>query len=150
MLATGFEIGKERAEFGIRNLNLQIFTKSEDITGQPFNFIFSSHVIEHLPDIKMFINLCFKLLDKNGFLILLSPNGSNDFKKANPQNFHLFWGQVHPNMISADFYSTIFKHYPYFISSSPYNIRQLNSWNQTEKIISLTGGEELLCIVKKK
>lgn len=149
MLASGFEISKGRADYGIKNLNIPIFTKIEDITDGPFEFIFSSHVIEHLPDIKAFLIFCFDNLKENGYLIFLCPNGSEDFKKKHPKNFHLFWGQVHPNMISSDFYKHIFGDFPFYIASSPYDLEQLNTWEQNKQIINLNGGEELLCIVKK-
>lgn len=148
MIASGFEISKIRADYGTKNLNIQIFTRTEDIKDGPFDFIFSSHVIEHLQDLKTFINFCLSNLKKNGYLIFLSPNGSKDFKKNYPKNFHLFWGQVHPNMISSEFYRYIFREFPFYISSSPYNFSQLKLWGQNEQIINLNGGEELLCIVK--
>lgn len=149
MLASGFEISKARAEFGIKNLNVPIFTNIEDITGGPFEFIFSSHVIEHLPDIKTFVTFCLGNLKDNGYLIFLCPNGSKDFKKKHPKNFHLFWGQVHPNMISSDFYNHIFGNFPFYIASSPYDFKELREWDQNKQSINLNGGEELLCIVKK-
>ena len=149
MFATGFEISKARAFFGEKNLNLTIHTDTKDITEGPFDIIFSSHVIEHLPDINTFLRFCFDNLAQNGYLILLSPNGSDDFKIKNPQIFHRFWGLVHPNMISTDFYRHIFRNHFYYISSCPYNVSNFKNWNQAEQITELNNGEELLCIVKK-
>jgi len=149
MLASGFEISKSRAEYGTKNLDITISTKLDDIKDGPFDFIFSSHVIEHLPDIRAFMSFCFDNLKTNGFLIFLCPNGSEDFKKIHPKNFHLFWGQVHPNMISSDFYNHIFVNYPFYIASSSYDFEKLRKWRQNNQIINLNGGEELLCVVKK-
>lgn len=149
MKAQGFEIGKGRAEFGKKNLNVKIATSIDEIKIDPFDFVYSSHVIEHLVDINGFVNTCLEKLKPEGFIVLLCPNASNDLRAKNPENFHLFWGEVHPNMISDKFLKVVFKDYPYFISSSSYNMEKIGNWDQKNQIVDLNGGDELLCIVKK-
>ena len=149
MRVTGFEIDRARAKFGVEKLDLRIATNQRDIHPKLYDVIFSSHVIEHLPDLKFFKEFCLKSLAENGILILLSPNGSEDFKLKSPKNFHLSWGQVHPNLISAEFYSHIFKSYPMLITSTPFNLERIRNWDQKQTTIDLNGGGELLCIVKR-
>lgn len=148
MKAYGYEISRERAAFGLEHLGVSNSTDTKDFKESKFDFIYSSHVIEHLPDLKSFANFCLSLLKPNGFIVLLCPNASIDFKTRNPNNFHLFWGQEHPNMISDKFLKHMFKNLPLYIASDSYNLEHLATWDQKSILTNLKGGNELLCIIK--
>ena len=142
-----FEISKERGTYGNKALGLQIQSEVEKLT--PGNdVVFSSHVIEHLPDVKGFISLGKKLLKPSGIFIAFSPNGSSALHERSPSNHHFFWGQAHPNFLSAEFYKFIFKHNPYIITSDPYDENLFSRWDQNEQIIGKLDGVELLLICK--
>lgn len=148
MKVQGFEIGKTRAEFGRKNLGVDIVGDIVQLN-QSFDFVFSSHVIEHLNDIQSYIDLSVEKLTTDGFIVIVCPNGSDDLMQGNFPVFHKFWGQVHPNMLSSAFYSTVFKEYPFYISSSAYNVKSIGNWDQKSQVVEMQGGDELLCIVKK-
>jgi hypothetical protein len=135
-----YEISKPRARFG-KMLGLDIKTSEKDLKGG-VNVFFSSHVIEHVPDIKSMFLLANKLLTEDGFFVAYCPNGSADLKRTNPVLFHNFWGQVHPNCLSAEFFANVFKDVPYLIGSDAADTKQIEQWDQkTQSILDVTGNE---------
>ncbi len=147
MNVRSYEISQPRANFGNKNLSLNIKTQVTDLDANN-DIFFSSHVIEHLPSIKDMLTLAKSLLTKDGYFIALCPNGSKDYAKIQPDNFHKVWGKVHPNLLNVDFYKYIFSNNPYFIGSNPYDFQAMKLWNKNNQIITNTQGEELLIIVK--
>lgn len=142
-----YEISKPRAAYGNKNLGLNILTQEKEI--RPGNDIFfSSHVIEHHPSINEMISLAKSKLNNGGYFIAISPNGSNSYRKKDPAGFHLAWGKVHPNYLNVDFYKTIFKDFPYYIGSSPFNFPAIQAFNAEDQIIDDLASEELIVIAK--
>ncbi|MBE7177805.1 MAG: methyltransferase domain-containing protein [Mucilaginibacter polytrichastri] len=148
MQVQGYEIAKNRAAFGQAKLHIPIVSSAGDI-GSDFDIIFSSHVIEHLSDIREFTDLTLPKLKPGGYLIILCPNGSSDFRTKSPMGFHRFWGEVHPNLISDMFFEYVFRNYPCYISSAPYSLQSVSNWDQKSHHRAMNGGDELLCIVRK-
>lgn len=135
-----YEISESRAKFG-KNLGVDILTDMNQIEGK-FDVVFSSHVIEHLPDINNFVENSKKWLTQDGIFACYSPNGSNDFKIIKPAEHHKSWGEVHPNLLSDTFYKTIFKDMPYVIGSSTSDLQQVKNWNgKVQTVLDLSGGE---------
>lgn len=95
--ATGFEISRPRAAFGREKLGVPIMDNLAGIERLPahsFDAIFSSHVIEHLPDLAASFDLFSRLLIPGGLLFATIPNFSGSAARAG-----LFWhwiGQDHP------------------------------------------------------
>jgi 2-polyprenyl-3-methyl-5-hydroxy-6-metoxy-1,4-benzoquinol methylase len=142
----GFEISEKRAEYGKLNLGVDIKTSERDLR-QENDLFFSSHVIEHHPDIKAMIQLAKNLLKPDGYFLAISPNGSRGFRLNNLSSFHRSWGKVHPNYLNSDFYAHVFKDNPYYIGSSPFNIQEIRGWKDRQ-IVDNLDGEELMLIVK--
>ncbi|AEV99267.1 hypothetical protein A4D02_32215 [Niastella koreensis] len=143
-----YEISQPRAEFG-KELGLQILTDEKNIT-PGIDLFFSAHVIEHLPDIKQMFLLAQKLLTADGYFVAYCPNGSNAFKQANPFVFHKFWGQVHPNFLSGEFYSKAFKDVPYLIGSNASPAEAIKNWDKKSQTVLDLTGDELFVIAKIK
>jgi hypothetical protein len=142
-----FEISVPRAKYGIEKLGLNIRTNAEELAGGN-DIFFSSHVIEHLPDIKYMLELAKRKLNGNGYFIAICPNGSSVYREKNPEAFHHTWGKVHPNFITADFYRTVFKNNPYYIGSSPFNFGAIGKITGTTQIVDNLLGEELIVVTK--
>lgn len=142
-----YEISKPRALYGNKYLGLNILMNESEI--RPENDIFfSSHVIEHHPSLKDMISLAKLKLKKAGYFIAISPNGSLDYRKADPAGFHHGWGKVHPNYLNVDFYRTIFKDVPYYIGSSPFDLESIRPLKQSDQIIGDVSSEELIVIAR--
>lgn len=140
-----FEISRPRANYGKKNLGIDIKTDERDL--KPGNDVFfSSHVIEHHPKVGDMINLAKGLLKEDGIFIAYCPNGSKELREVNSWLFSQFWGLIHPNFLSADFYQFAFKNNPYLITSSPYNDELFDNWDKKSQVKSNLSGEELLVI----
>lgn len=87
-----FEISRSRAAYGIKNLNVDIVTDEKLLKGGNHIF-FSSHVIEHHPDISAMIRLAGELLINGGYFIAFCPNGSLPYRLKDPNGFHHSWGK---------------------------------------------------------
>lgn len=148
MSVQAYEVSKSRASFGQENLNIPIQTSLDKIKKNN-DIIFSSHVIEHIPSIPNFINFSKKALKKDGVFIAECPNGSIEYREQNPDAFHKIWGQVHPNVLSAKFYTKIFAKNPYFITSADkfYNLTSISEWDKKSQQKSNLGYGNLLVIV---
>jgi hypothetical protein len=144
----GFEISLPRAQFGINKLGVDIKSSEKELRGKN-NIFFSSHVIEHHPNLKSMINLGLSLLDSNGYFIAISPNGSINREKIDP-NYHQGWGKVHPNYLNADFYKKVFQKYDYIIGSTPFENFDFADFKVGQQIIGNLSGDELFIIARIK
>jgi hypothetical protein len=143
----GFEISRSRAEFGNRNLDVEICVDEKQLKGGNQIF-FSSHVIEHHPDINSMIRLAKSLLVDGGYFIAFCPNGSMAFRIKNQEIFHRFWGKVHPNYLNVDFYKNLFRDNPHYILSNPIIMENIHPLQKAESVIGELSGEELVVIAK--
>lgn len=140
---SSYEISVPRAAMGKKLLNVEIHTRVEELSANN-DIFFSSHVIEHLPDIPYMINLAKDKLNENGIFIAECPNGSKEFRTKNPRGFTLSWGLLHPNYISADYYQYMFKNNPYYITSTPINVEDILNWDRKTQVCKNLSGNQLL------
>jgi SAM-dependent methyltransferase len=99
--AEGFEVSLPRARYGIEKMSLPIRSNPAELV-QSYDVIFSSHVLEHLPDFSLINELKGKLRN-GGYFIAVTPNGTIDFKEADFNAFHQIWGKVHPVLLTRSF-----------------------------------------------
>lgn len=142
-----FEISVPRATFGNKTLGLDIKSDTTELKGEN-DIFFSSHVIEHVPSPSEMIQTGASLLTPQGYFIALCPNGSPEFRQKYPANFHLLWGKVHPNLITARFYQRAFQNHPYFITSRPADLADLKSWDKQSQVTKDLSEGELLVIAR--
>lgn len=105
--ATGFEISKPRAKFGIDKLNVNIideFYRLESIPSESYEIIFSSHVLEHLTDISNTFQELYRLIKKNGILALFLPDCDDcDITDVFLQKRSFAFGEKHTIAFTSDF-----------------------------------------------
>jgi hypothetical protein len=143
----GYEISRSRAAFGIKNLEVDICI-DEKLLRKDNHIFFSSHVIEHHPDIAAMVKLAESLLTDGGYFIAFCPNGSLPFREKNPEIFHRFWGKVHPNFLNGDFYTYVFQNRPHYIASSPIIMEDIRPLQMGEVVKGDLSGEELMVIAR--
>lgn len=140
-----FEISKPRASYAKDKLHVNVHTTRPDVRDK-YDIFFSSHVIEHVPSVNDVIDYAKQVLKPGGLFVALTPNGSEEYRKANAHSWHKLWGLVHPNFLDKTFYQNNFGDCPYIIGSTPCDLNQLQSWvASTEKnqqtLLDLSGGE---------
>lgn len=106
--AEGFEVSVPRARYGKEMMSLPVYSSISELKGK-YDVIFSSHVLEHLPDFTDINNLYKNQLADNGKFIAITPNGSKDYRNDKPMAFHQLWGKVHPVLLTDDFVRANFK-----------------------------------------
>jgi len=144
----GFEISVPRAEFG-KKLNVEIVTDNKKIRSGN-DVILSSHVIEHLSDIKDLLDIAREKLTHNGALIVFCPNGSKEYRVREPDLFHVNWGFIHNNYLDPNFVTNIFKQNPYLILTGDWDFDENNiiKWDKKTQVnTNEKSGKELLFIV---
>lgn len=147
-----FEISSPRCQFARESLGLQAHSSLDDIAGT-FDVVFSSHVLEHVPNPRAAILAQFERLRPGGVLIAFVPNGSLHYRAVNPLAWHRSWGLVHPHLIDEEFLAGLFnKEESLFISSSPYDLEVFRNWTTVlrRSTVGDFQGDELVCTVRKQ
>lgn len=112
---TGFEISQPRADFGRRSLGVDIISQQEEINNlddQSFDIIFTSHVIEHLPDISNLFTLFHKLLKPGCILAIFVPNCNGcDSSTVFNQKKSFAFGEKHTIAYDSSFLSQTLENY---------------------------------------
>lgn len=100
-----YEVGEQRARYAEDQLSCNIVhdLRSLDAT---IDCLFSSHVIEHLPDPAMLLSEARRLLVPGGYFVCFCPNGD---PARRDKGYHKGWGKVHPLLITPDFMRWAFK-----------------------------------------
>jgi SAM-dependent methyltransferase len=99
--AIGIEIGDARRQFGVERLGVPIVKDMEELNGQKFRVVYTSHVLEHFTDLSMIFGKIRDVLDPEGFLFIEVPNfafeccGKDALKSI---------GAIHPLGFTTDFF----------------------------------------------
>lgn len=119
----GFEIAASRRKFAEEHLGVRVIDDLEAIASGPeehkFDCVFSGHVLEHIARPRDVLELLPKLAKPGGVLIIVTPNGSEEFRRLSPAEWHRLWGLVHPNFIDERFYNCTFSGCPRVIATFP-------------------------------
>ncbi len=145
---TGFEISYTRAAYGNNELNLNIYSQLNDISGL-FDIFFSSHVLEHVQDLNQTIEFGMAHLKSEGYFIAITPNGSLAYKNFYPKAYHKSWGKVHPLLLNENFFIKNFINRPCFICGFSSYQKYLGKWDGQTLLIGDLNDFELLIIFKK-
>ena len=144
---TAYEISRPRAEFAADRLGVRLSEISQEAQ-HSYDFFFSSHVIEHVPNPSQLLRDGLRLLRQGGVFVAVAPNGSQEFRSSAGRTWSSLWGQVHPQLISCDWILKATTS-PCFISSLPMDLTAASKWRE-ERIVSgdLTGWELVFAVRK--
>lgn len=140
--AAGFEVSRRRGEFARRELGVEIMDTLDGVESR-FDVFFSSHVMEHLPDLRRVLATARRVTKPGGWFVALTPNGSAPYRHAAAKSFHHLWGFVHPVLIQDKFMQHVFASEPYFLASDLESLEALRSWNHIEPCVQGMAGWEL-------
>jgi len=97
-----YEIGRERARYAAEKLHCDMVADLLPLAGT-IDCLFSSHVIEHLPNPRILFDAADSVLRPGGLFVCYAPNGAVEREKKDPEAYHRNWGKVHPLMLTPQF-----------------------------------------------
>lgn len=149
-----FELAPTRRAFATAKLAVDVVDSLSELGPESrhagtFDCFFSSHVIEHVPNVRAVIELADRLLRPGGLFVSFTPNGSAMARVANP-HWSQLWGEVHPLMIDDVFLRRAFSGWPRLIAST-YDIdAELTLPSEPVTVVlDDLAGSELLFVARK-
>jgi SAM-dependent methyltransferase len=104
--AIGYEIDEARTEYGRWHLNIGLTSDWADLADKRFDILFTSHVIEHLPDLRDTFSRFHGLLNPDGLLCIFVPNCTGVEQPAVFARKREFaFGEKHTIAYTADFFA---------------------------------------------
>lgn len=145
--AVGYELSEARSAFGTK-LGVGVFSEWAQIEARgPFDVVFSSHVLEHTPDPAAALRRKAGMLVKGGLLIAYFPNGSAEFRSADPTGFHRLWGRVHPVMLDGPFLRRALPEWPLVLGAhTADDLARLHDWDRISSWSGNLSDGELMMI----
>ena len=143
-----FEISQSRRDYARQKLGCVVHSKISDVRSQDFDVFFSSHVLEHVPSPQAVIDFAELIMKPGGLFLAFTPNGSPEYRSAQPERWQKAWGNVHPNFLDKQYYRGRFEGKPYLLMSDPYNLDKVKEWRANPRqCVGDLSGPELMCAV---
>lgn len=134
--ADAFEISRPRAAYARSQLGISM-PDLETLSTASYDVFFSAHVIEHVPSPATIVQLGMRLLKPGGLFVCFCPNGSITFRQRAPRDWHLMWGQSHPQLVDEVYLKQVFPRQPLLMHSAPLqrwddpvNLHDVASWQR--------------------
>ncbi|WP_395739469.1 class I SAM-dependent methyltransferase [Prosthecobacter sp.] len=131
-----FEISRPRAAYARTQLGVSM-PALDSLQSASYDVFFSAHVIEHVPSPAAMIALGMRLLKPGGLFVCFCPNGSLTFRQRAPRDWHLMWGQSHPQLLDEVFLKHTFPQQPLLLHSAP-----LLHWNDPVHLKAVTAWQQ--------
>lgn len=141
-----YELSRPRAAYG-KKLGLNIETDVDMIKG-PYDFIYSCHVLEHVPNPKETLLQQMDWLQPGGMLVAHTPNGSLRYRNSSKSGFHKSWGLVHPVLLTDQFIQNLFASENLLVTSDDQPVR-VAEWDSKSRYIDPCGGAGLFFAIKR-
>lgn len=146
---SGFEVSRPRGKYAGDKLGIDVFFKESDLPDNIFDIVFTSHVIEHVPNPIDMIQTIRRVLKPNGVCFGLTPNGSTDYKNKNLTGWMNAWGRKHAMYLDVVFMQKALFPNQYLITSD-LSIEKFQRWLAgTTSFVSDTEESELVFAFKK-
>lgn len=148
--AVGYEVSKPRAEFS-KELGVEVLSEWSDVQRyEPFDVVFSSHVLEHTPNPSDAIRKKLSVVRPGGLFIAYFPNGSREFQARDIKAFHRLWGWVHPVMLGQSFIQYVLADHPCGIGAHcAGDLDALRTWDRRTNWLGTLDSSELLVVCKR-
>jgi SAM-dependent methyltransferase len=145
-----FELPGPRAQYAREQLGVNVVASLGEIEAQSYDFFFSSHVLEHVPNVSETISKGMNSLRPGGYFVAFVPNGSFTRRAIATKAWSKSWGLVHPNLLDERYAFHRFPNEAIYIGSNPYHHDRLEAWRGADTRVSdALDGEELLIAVRK-
>ena len=144
----GLEISAGRCEYAKKNLGIEAYDDPEDVTG-PSDIFFCSHVIEHVPSPAKLLEFAVSSVKPGGWIVILAPNGSQQFRAVYPKEWNHLWGMVHPHFLDEVFLQQVFSE-SLLVGSSEIAPGVIEQWANKPGAVQFSSleGSELLAVTR--
>jgi len=143
-----YEISKPRSQFAARKLGIRIEEPSQ-VDGESFDFVYSSHVIEHVPCPRSMLREGLRMLRTGGLFVAITPNGSMQYRQTDRRAWQQSWGEVHPQLICEKWIRMAADSLPYFVSTVPVNLKSLSCWGSEQVVVGGLDQPHLFFAIRK-
>ena len=142
-----YEVSRPRCRYAREKLQVDAVDVLEAIEGK-FDLIFSSHVLEHVDVLGRSLDFLDARLRDGGLMVHVTPNGSAAYREAAPHNWHLLWGEVHPQLLDEKFCLHRYRGRALLLGSTPSDPAVLQEWDRKQTKVLPLNGQELLFAVR--
>ena len=141
--AIGFELARNRAEFGQRFLGMDIRSDWEPLMidcRSSFDVVYADHVLEHVSDLRTPLERFSELLKPSGLLVIFVPNAGGLIGRRLGLRWKAMLGEAHTIAFTDS----------WFLQNLPrhgFSVDSLSSYLDGPE--SLCDGEELICVARR-
>ena len=140
IIAEGIEPNKWLVNYSKKKYDINISTKNLNKINKTYHIVSLFDVLEHIPNIRLVINKIYKIVKKNGFLIINVPDHNSLARKILKKNWP-FYLTVHLHYFDKKSLSKLLENKFDLIYSKPY-------WQVLELSYALERGSKYFKILK--
>lgn len=141
-----YDVATTRARFSEQKLGCHVLPEASAVP-ERVDCMFASHVIEHLANPNLLWTIALSVLQPNGVVVLVMPNGEPLWASVDRKRYHRQWGRVHPLLLSAASLSWMAARYGFNGQSytSPYELNRIAA-----DLPGRLDGDELLFVGRRR
>ena len=140
IIAEGIEPNKWLVDYSKKKYGINISTKNLNNINKTYHIVSLFDVLEHIPNIRLVVNKIYKIVKKNGFLIINVPDHNSLARKILKKNWP-FYLTVHLHYFDKKSLSKLLENKFDLIYSKPY-------WQVLELSYALKRGDKYFKFLK--
>jgi 2-polyprenyl-3-methyl-5-hydroxy-6-metoxy-1,4-benzoquinol methylase len=142
-----YEVSTPRSRYAEQRMGVSLVDPQTEPAAS-YDFFFSSHVIEHVPNPMDMLETGLRLLKPGGVFVALTPNGSSCYRAAASSAWSRSWGLVHPQLICEEWVAVAAGRLPSFVAATPIDSEALRAWRGENVVAGDLVGPELLFAIR--
>ena len=146
---TGYEPRRNRCDFAVARMGIAARHRDSDLVG-PFDVLYCSGLLTHVANVRRTMERARSLVRPGGWIIYLTPNGSEAWRQADPRGWSRAWGKEHANLLDDTFYKTAAGDRPLLLTTAPFDRGAIARWTSrraSAETIGTLAGPQLLAVL---